>query len=150
LDITILRPENIPGITADMLRRLLRTHRSAWSAFMLPFDECTIIIHNTTHRPGRQESNLMHEIAHVLCKHRPVLVLPTARFPFPTRGFDRECEREATALGSCLLLPRPALEWALQRRMPEQEILGLYCISRPMLQWRLHQTGLWAQAAPLN
>jgi Zn-dependent peptidase ImmA (M78 family) len=149
LNITILRPEQVPGITQDMLGRLLRTYGSYWSAFTLPFDECTVIIHNTTQSPGRRESNLMHEIAHVLCKHRPVLVLPTARFPFPTRGFDQNCEREATGLASCLLLPRPAVEWAIKRRMRERDVLGLFCISAKMLKWRLHQTGLWSQAASM-
>jgi len=150
LDITILRPENVPGITDDMLRRLLRTYRSVWSAFALPFDECTIIIHNTTHRPGRQETNLMHEWRTCCAstgrswscrrrgsRFRPEASTENANAKLPPSGRAYSCRGRPWSGRSSA---------ACQSR----RFWVYISISRPMLQWRLHQTGLWAQAAPLN
>jgi IrrE N-terminal-like domain len=143
LGIRILKPQELTGITAELLQQLLSTPvRNCWSAFTIPVPGQSLIVHNPTHSPGRRESNLMHEISHVLCQHVVAHVAPGSDTPFAGRRCSREQEREATTLGACLLLPTSALHWALQRRMREQDILCDFVVSRPLLQWRLNRTGL--------
>ena len=51
----------------------------------------------------------MHEMAHLICKHKPAELVPVGGFPFSLREYDAVQEEEANWLGACLQLPRPAL-----------------------------------------
>jgi hypothetical protein len=68
-EVLIAAPEDIPGMTELLLHQLLRTDPQSWSAATVATNGCILIIHNTSHTPNRQESDLMHEMAHLLCCH---------------------------------------------------------------------------------
>lgn len=70
-DTIVVEPADLPGMTQDILGQLLGSGSEGWSAVSFERNGCTIIIHNPAHSARRQESDLMHEIAHVLCKHQP-------------------------------------------------------------------------------
>lgn len=145
LGIIILDPRNVPGMTPQLLRVLLRGDESGWSAVTLPTVEPVIIIHNTSHPPVRQESNLMHEIAHVLCAHKCGGV--TVIGGLPCREYDRSQEEEAEWLGACLQIPRDGLLWCLRQGWDNTAIGAHFGASRRLTNYRRNKTGVDAQIA---
>ena len=83
------------------------------------------IVHNESHAPTRQVSNLAHEISHCLLEHVPE---PVAR-PDGRRCWNEEVEAEATWLGGALLVPRA----------------GALKLARAGLDEDTHRPALWRQ-----
>lgn len=144
LGIVIISPEQVPGLSANDLK-LLTEDCKWWSAGLLKSEKGTLILLNTSHNPARQESNIMHEIAHEDCGHEPVGFYQQPGCPFPLRSFDASHEGEAEYLGACLQIPRDGLLWALKRRMTSAEIANYFGASEEMVRYRRNTTGVDAQ-----
>jgi hypothetical protein len=144
LQIRILTPEQIPGITDGITQVLLGTGKDYWSAAIFVKNEKKFIIHNPTHSQARQESKLMHEIAHAVCEHR-LSELETAleNCIIPLRKYDPIQEAEAECLGACLQLPQPALFYyyhILKKTQPQ--ISESFLASPDMVKYRLSISGV--------
>lgn len=97
-----------------------------------------IIVHNETHHPNRQASNISHEISHTLLEHAPTAVANSNG----QRFWDSEMEQEATWLGAALLVPREgALELA-RSGATAAEIAAQYGVSESLCSWRIINTGI--------
>lgn len=142
LGILVVGPAAVPGMPPEVLRHLLQGDVSSWSAVTIAHAGYTVIIHNTAHRPCRQESDIMHELAHVLCKHPLARVMQFPGFPFPLREYEVNYEDEARWLGACLQLPRVALLWALRQGMDEAQIMERYNASAELVRYRRRITGV--------
>jgi Zn-dependent peptidase ImmA (M78 family) len=124
LGISIFAPADF-SLSASDLNNIQGTRGidSGWSALTM---ECgsgnKIIIHNVNHSPARQQSDIMHELAHIICKHEQSIPKNQTSLPLSMREYDVEQELEANTLGSTLQLPRTALIWALKKKMPIVEI----------------------------
>lgn len=116
-----------------------------WSAVTLPNrNGDRIIIHNHSHSPERQQSNLMHELSHIICGHK--MRETEIKFDFGLmRDFDKEQEDEANCLGGCLQLPRESLLWAIKKGMNKSDISKYYMASTPMVTKRINETGVMKQ-----
>lgn len=101
-----------------------------------------VIIHNSFHNPFRQQSNIMHEIAHILCKHIVKELPKGVNLPFGMRDYDRLQEEEAIYLGATLQLSRPCLLWAKKRNMTSEEIAQHFNASVKMVNFRMGLTGV--------
>lgn len=101
-----------------------------------------LIVHNPFHTPARQQSNIMHEIAHILCKHKKKPLPEGINLPFGMRDFDKEQEDEAIYLGATLQLSRPCLLWAKKRNMNNAEIANHFNASIEMVNFRIASTGV--------
>jgi hypothetical protein len=145
LGITVVSPEQIPGMSQEHLECLLQLDRSSWSAITVNANTVTIIIHNTCHARNRQESNLLHEIAHIICKHAPSILTSVGGLPFLLREYNADQEEEASWLGACLQLPRPALWWAVKRRMTVAEMAEYFQASEELIRFRRQVTGIDSQ-----
>lgn len=145
LRIQILTPRDIPNITPEILNQLTRTDSNSWSALTISNNGLKIIIHNPHHSQARQESNLMHEIAHILCEHRPSQFVQLDGFPFSIRTCDKTQEEEARWLGGCLQIPRRALVWAFGKNMDASEISEHYSASKDLVKYRINMTGVRIQ-----
>jgi hypothetical protein len=135
LGATILSPEQIPSLEPQYLNTLLTSN--AWSAAVISSDPLQIV-HNPRHAAARRESNLMHELGHILLQHRMI-------------GFDSETnlplrrpqdEKEATYLGGCLQAPHRGLLWAVQREMTSSQIAKHFGASEEMVLLRSNAVGL--------
>lgn len=144
LNIRILTPSDIPGISVELLDTLLNQHKGCWSAAIFIRNDKEYIIYNPTHSANRQESDLMHEIAHAICGHE-LKELESAIFGcvIPLRKYDHEQEAEAECLGACLQLPKSALfhYHHIKKKTPEQ-ISEVFTASSQMVRYRLSISGV--------
>jgi hypothetical protein len=148
--VTILGPGQIPGMSLEDLECLLQYDSSSWSAVTVIAGKCMMVIHNTSHALVRQESNIMHEMAHIICKHVPVKLIQIGGLPFFFREYDAEQEEEANWLGACLQLPRPALCMAVRQRMTMPEMSRYFQASEEMVRYRRQITGVDRQFSRLG
>lgn len=146
LKIPVIVPSNVQGLSEDYLNELIGNGSTHWSAATIPLnDEKYMIVHNPTHSPARQQSNLMHELAHILCEHKVSEKTKSTGLSGFLRSLNTEQEDEAEWLGSCLQLPRPALIYSLKKGMTYENIAEHYNCSMEMVQYRINITGVKRQ-----
>lgn len=142
LNLEVLTPSDIEGLSPSMLDALLHdTGSDAWSAITLGVEKPSLIIHNSSHSLARTESNIMHEIAHVLLEH-PMCEIDTS-FGIPLRKYDAQQEIEAEWLGACLQLPKEALlKYYVYEKMSADDISAKFNASVQMVNYRIGVSGV--------
>lgn len=114
-----------------------------WSALtMITESGNRIIIYNPFNSMARQQSDMMHELAHIICKHERSQKEYDFEIPFGMREFDEIQEEEAKCLGSTLQLATPCLLWAKKRNMTIPEITVHFNASVDMVSYRMNLTGI--------
>lgn len=103
------------------------------------------IVHNSFHSPARQESTLMHELAHIICGHVRADQYEGIAIPSNLRDYNPQQEQEAAYLGGCLQLPRIALLHVFKKQTTEEQIAELYGASLQMVRYRIRITGVMNQ-----
>ncbi len=142
---------NVEVIAADRLvdrgrlEELEQTQPGAFSAatFHLP-DGRTIAVYNPCSDPGRTNSDIGHEIAHILLDHDVREIQQIAGHTFIT--CNPEQEEEATWLAGCLLLPRALLLREAYNGASAERIADKYQVSQHMARFRLNTSGVLLQA----
>lgn len=147
MGVVVMGPREIPGIPEPLVTQMLFDFAKNWSGVTIPVEGQTLIIHNTTHIPARQESDVMHELAHILCNHKPARVDPPGKLPWASRSFDSEQEEQAAWLGGCLQIPRPALVASISQRLDNLAIAIRYGASPEMVRFRRNTSGVDIQLA---
>lgn len=94
------------------------------------------IVHNDYHHSRRQNSNISHEIAHIVLGH----TLSAPILPSGERAYDKEIEDEAKWLGATLLLPKKALVHIILNSLSTRDIQDLYGVSNQLFQYRASVT----------
>lgn len=102
-----------------------------------------IIIYNPFHSKARQQSDVMHEIAHVICDHKRSQIDYGFKIPIGMHEFDEVQEEEAKCLGATLQLAKPCLLWARKRSLTTNEIASHFTASLEMVQYRANMIGLY-------
>lgn len=149
--ITVYKPTEIfpAGTNIDELVGTA-TKDKGWSALTMKKENGDkIIIHNHLHGPMRQQSNLMHELAHIICDHQQPESHKGVTLPSFMREFDKQQEEEANYLGSALQITRDGLIWALKKRMEMNEIVDHFNASHAMVTLRINSTGVKRQLSYL-
>lgn len=145
LGVRIIVPSEIPGITDDILDILLHEPgKNHWSAAIYEKNDKKYVIHNPTHSSNRQESNLMHELAHAICGHQlDDLETVVTGFILPLRKYNEVQEAEAECLGAVLHLPQKALfHYHHILRKTTDEISDEFRASKEMVRFRLGTSGV--------
>ena len=145
LRVRVVSPRDFPDLPPDIVTQLLERDATGWSAATLVIHGINIVIYNPTHSLGRQASNMVHELAHIMLKHEPAKVMFSQDEQMATRTFDQRQEDEANWLGWTLLLPRDALVAARRRRMAKAQIAQEYGVSENLVRYRLQVTGVDVQ-----
>jgi Zn-dependent peptidase ImmA (M78 family) len=152
LDIRQLaRHLNVEVIQADelvdraRLEELERLQAGAFSAatFHLP-DGRTVAVYNPCSDPSRTNSDIGHELAHILLDHDAREIQRLAGHTFIT--CNTEQEEEATWLAGCLLLPRALLLREAYAGTNAETIAVKYKVSQHMARFRLNTSGVLLQA----
>lgn len=140
--VKVVGPLDIPGLPKSVATQLLFEFEKNWSGVMIPVGGGNVLVHNTNHLPERQESNIMHELAHLICRHKPARVDPPGRFPWASRSYDPEQEDQASWLGACLQIPRSALVEVVKQPLDNLAIAKFFGSSVEMVSFRRNMTGL--------
>ena len=141
---------NVAVIPADHLidrarfEELERLQPGAFSAatFHLP-DGRTIAVHNPCNDPGRTNSDIGHELAHILLDHDVQKIQQIAGHTFIT--CNPEQEEEATWLAGCPLLSRSLLLREAYNGTSAETIAAEYQVSPHMARFRLNTSGVLLQ-----
>ncbi len=127
------------------LEELERLQAYAFSAATFKVQERHIIVVNPIRTVARQNSDVAHELAHLILKHELSEVRDLAGTPFRTCRPDEELQ--ATTFGGTLLLPRPLLVSAAKRRASIEDIADQYDVTVEMARFRYNTTGVGHQVA---
>jgi Zn-dependent peptidase ImmA (M78 family) len=132
----------------EKLQTLEEIQPGAFSACTFTIGDQHIIVYNPISSPGRTQSDIAHEVSHVMLKHEMKTVETIAGFTFFT--CDPEEEQEANWLAGCLLLPRRLLYLAARKGMRASDIAQQYNVSEQMASFRLRTTGVLRQLGALG
>lgn len=130
-------------IEIERLEDLERLQAFAFSAATFDVADRKVIVTNPLRTAGRLNSDLAHELAHVILEHELAEVREVGGVPFRTcRPVEEE---EATTFGATLLLPRPLLLSAARLRTGPKEIAERYNVTLDMARYRYNATGVARQ-----
>ena len=117
----------------------LLSHSGGFSAMVLPIGQGRrIVIHNDSHSPRRQASNL----AHVLLAHASEVVCTGDL----ARRADTLVEAEAAYLGGCILVPNDAAYRIAFSGVDSQSAADSYGVSEEMMRYWLRMSGALKRA----
>lgn len=128
------------------LKELRRIQQDAFFActFKLPGDRFAIVF-NPLVSDTRRNSDIAHEVAHVVLDHSFSQLQRLGDIAFLSG--DKQQEDEAAWLSGCLLLPRSALIHDLRERRTPGTIARHRIVSRKMADYRIRVTGVRRQLA---
>jgi hypothetical protein len=142
LQVTVVQPGDLKDLAEDVRRRLLGQHSDCWSAITIPSKSRPLIVYNPSHSAARQNSDLMHELAHILLGHKPTVVFIDPNTNISLRTYDKGQEEQANWLAGCLLLPREVLLHIKATRISDEAACRHYGVSAKMLAYRMNVSGV--------
>lgn len=119
------------------LSHLLGDGSAAFSAVTVFSGSRRTIVHNDGHSPGRQSSNLAHELSHGLLQHPPTPALDDRG----CRQWNQELEDEASWLAGELLMTSSSAQAVADGTWTKARAAILLGISEEMVQFRVNATG---------
>lgn len=141
LRIVIIPPSDLKDLPQDVGRRLVGQHSDCWSAITIP-GKRPLIVYNPSHSTARQNSDLMHELAHILLGHKPTMVFIDPSTGLALRSHDKAQEEEANWLAGCLLLPREVLLHIKSTGLSDESACRQYGVSAKMMTYRMNVSGV--------
>lgn len=145
LKVELITPHDLDGLDDAHKHQLLKVDPGGWSAVTVEAPGRHVVIYNPQHSVGRQSSDQMHELAHILIGHEPSRLIISQDGTWIMRSYDQKQEDEAAWLSGCLLLPREALLYVIKSWVSEEEAIERYLVSRQMLVSRMNLTGVNVQ-----
>jgi Zn-dependent peptidase ImmA (M78 family) len=145
LGVSVLTPGELAELPTELRTRLETDHQECWSAITVTDGDNHLVVINPSHAASRRNSDLAHEVAHIILGHEPSLMFMTPNSGIAIRTHNEEQEEEATWLAGCLLLPRDALLLIRRLNLSDDDACSRYGISSAMLRFRLNVTGVNAQ-----
>jgi Zn-dependent peptidase ImmA (M78 family) len=145
LETTLWTPRDVPNLPEEVLDQLMQKDPWGWSAVSILQDGAAVIIYNPRHSPGRQSSDISHELAHQILGHEPARLIMSHDGSFVMRSYDQKDEDEANWLAWALLLPRDGLVTCKRRKLTAAEIANQFGVTETLVNFRLRMTGVEAQ-----
>jgi Zn-dependent peptidase ImmA (M78 family) len=142
LSVPVLELDDLRDLPIDCKHRLANEHSDSWSAITVTSGKHHLIVINSSHALTRRNSDLAHELAHLILGHEPSLMFVSPNSGTVLRTHNKEQEEEANWLAGCLLLPREALLSIRRRRLRDADACREYFVSPAMLRFRLNISGV--------
>jgi len=95
LEVSLTTPKDLSELPADVCERLLKSHSENWSAITVCKDDKHLVVYNPSHSLARRNSDLAHELSHIILGHEPSLMFMTPRKGVALRTHNPEQEEEA-------------------------------------------------------
>jgi Zn-dependent peptidase ImmA (M78 family) len=127
----------------SFLRVFQSSGQDSFSAVTIFTGAARLIVHNDSHHPCRQSSNIAHELSHCILEHQPT---PLRNHESGCRDWNATYEAEADWLGGTLLIPREGGLYYVKRGWGIEEIAEHFRVSEPLARWRINQTGVMQHA----
>lgn len=137
LEIPVMRLSELQSAAPEPVSHFTENDPGAFSAMTLFSGRRRTIIHNDTHSPARQASNVTHELGHGLLLHPPTP-------PLDAGGLldgDRALEEEATWLAGALLISEASAVLIVKQGWTLEEAAKRYGVSKQMVRFRINVTG---------
>ena len=148
LNIRIWTPEEVAdlgGLDDQHLEQLLVHDPNSWSAVTVVLPKAKLIILNSKHTPERQNSDIMHELSHIVLEHKPSRVDMTHEGLMILDTYDKTQEEEANWLSGSLLVPRDGLLIVLSQNSCNKAASTHFAVSSQMIIYRRRVTGIDTQ-----
>ena len=136
LDIPILPMTRLSNAASPAVEYFSREGRASFSGVTVFDGSRRLIVYNDIHHPGRQASDLSHEIAHALLLHPPTPAIDDKGCRF----WDAEIEDEAEWLSGTLLVPEEATLTIVRRGLTIREAALEYGVTEKMMGYRIDVT----------
>ena len=117
-----------------------------YACTLQPSPDLKVIVFNPISSKPRQNSDVAHELAHIILNHALSRIERLGDITFLSGDIAQE--EEANWLAGCLLLPRPFLLASVRRGLSALEIAEASGVSDQMAQYRLNVTGVTRQRSP--
>lgn len=127
------------NLVAEQMAWLLGPNGN-FSAIVAVIKEHKMVLYNAAHSPARQESDIMHELAHIICQHPGDCLQLNADIGL--RRFDVTHEEEAKWLGATLQIPDQGLFTHVKAGLSNQAIAEIYGASLEMVTFRRQTLGI--------
>jgi len=131
-------------IGVERLEEIDTLQPGAFSACTFELADRRVIVWNPLSRQGRKNSDIAHELSHLLLKHSVKEVQTVGDLTF--FGCDPDEEQEANWLAGCLLLPRTLLIAQVRSGASAADLVEQYEVSSQMANYRIRATGVMRQA----
>jgi len=146
LGVELWTPNQVPGMTKELLNQLLKIDPWGWSAAGVQVHDRGIVVYNPRHSQARQVSDITHELAHFILDRQPAKIILSADLDgMSMRSFNQKQEDEANCLAWTLLLPREGLMQAKRRRLTLEQIAEQYGVTKSLAAYRINATGVERQ-----
>jgi hypothetical protein len=122
---------------ADIVSRSaahLSSRSCGFSAIAVVISDYKMIVFNADNSPERQESDIMHEMSHIICEHPGDCLQLNADIGI--RKYDAQCEEEAKWLGATLQIPDKGIFELVKRGYSTEQIANIYGCSLDMAIYR--------------
>lgn len=133
--IPLIPLSSLANVAPQAFRRLTGSARSTFSAVTVFRGNRRAIVYNDAHSPGRQASDIAHELAHALLLHPPRQSVNSG-----ARDWNGEEEAEAAWLAGALLISDEAAIRIAKAGQPPALAAEHYGVSEQMIIFRLRVT----------
>ncbi|MFC5410854.1 ImmA/IrrE family metallo-endopeptidase [Larkinella bovis] len=124
----------------DKKMALLLNRNGEFSAVVAIVGGFKMILFNSDHSPARQESDIMHELAHIICEHPGDCLQLNADIAL--RQYNAQHEEEAKWLGATLQVPDQGLFTLARLGLANAAIADIYGASLEMVVFRRKTLGI--------
>ncbi len=136
LEIPIVGLSEVADTAPNAARQFGIVDTAAFSAVTVFRGHVREIVHNDFHLPGRQASNVAHELSHGLLLHPPAPALNDLGL----RDWDAALEEEANWLAGALLIPVEAAMFIARQGWSDELAAEKYKVSQRMVLFRMNVT----------
>ena len=141
LEIPVISLSSFHRAAPDATRLFLNGGQGMFSGVTVFRGPRRTVVFNDAHDPGRQSSDVAHELSHGLLLHTPTAAIDGRG----CRVWARETEAEANWLSGALLIPEEAAIHIVRRGWSKRDAATMYGVTPKMIQYRINVTAAWTR-----